>query len=83
MSVEARWPGTCPDCGYRWAAGDLIRTDGHNRQWKHAECPDDPAELPAPAKPNPLCPVCWLEHPEGACDRAPDADPTTKEHDHG
>ena len=69
MSVAARYSGTCPDCGGRWQPGDLIRateTNEHGESlWQHAVCPDDVVL----AASHPVCYVCWLAHPNGACDR--------------
>lgn len=67
--IPARYPGTCPECGDRWAEGDPIRSrsvlePGH-AVWQHDVCPDDD---PLTAD-HPVCQVCWLTHPEGACDR--------------
>ena len=69
MTIPARYSGVCPECDERWQPGDLIRADsyphGELPTWKHAVCPDpltDKLVLTA-------CPVCWLAHPEGACDR--------------
>lgn len=62
MTLAARYGGECPECGEQWQPGDLIRSDIDG--WQHAVCPDTP-----PARTNPVCQVCWLTHPEGACDR--------------
>ena len=46
MSIQARWSGTCPECGERWQPGDLIRSDDRDPDgppiWTHAVCPDVP-----------------------------------------
>ena len=66
MSIQARYSGTCPDCGERWQPGDLIRVvpdDQRPGVWRHAVCPDPLTDT------NPVCQTCWLTHPEGACDR--------------
>ena len=67
MTLQARFSGTCPECGERWQPGDFIRADepqpGTLPSWKHAACPDPLATT------NPVCQTCWLTHPEGACDR--------------
>lgn len=67
MTVMARYSGVCPDCGERWQPGDLIRANktkpGDLPEWRHVVCLD-PLETT-----NKACPVCWLTHPEGACDR--------------
>ena len=71
MTLMARFSGTCPECGERWQPGDLIRADndepGTPTTWRHAVCPDDALDVLAAA--HPICPTCWLDHPEGACDR--------------
>lgn len=68
--IEARYPGTCPDCEERWSEGELIRSEGpaftRGVIWRHDTCPDQPDPLAAG---NPVCQTCWLTHPEGACDR--------------
>lgn len=67
IGIPARYPGTCPECGERWQAGDQITT-ATSGQWRHAVCPEptDPTDL----KPGETaCDRCWLIHPEGACDR--------------
>lgn len=69
MTLMARYSGECPECGGRWQPGDFIRAEtsppGEPPAWKHASCPDD-QDLTAQ---HPVCDVCWLTHPEGACDR--------------
>lgn len=71
MTLMARFSGTCPDCGERWQPGDLIRAEaippGESPIWKHATCPD--SDLDDLTAQHPVCGVCWLTHPEGACDR--------------
>lgn len=76
MTIQARYSGTCPECGGRWQPGDLIR--GSDRQftggpspvaWVHAVCPDDPADATTLRPGEQVCTTCWLVHPEGACDR--------------
>lgn len=63
MTIPARYSGTCPTCGGRWQPGDPIRghvdAPGQSGYWAHDSCPDD----------DPVCTVCWLTHPAGACDR--------------
>lgn len=84
MSIQARYAGTCPECGGRWEPGDPIRPvvgdDGYllRREaiearraqglnlWQHAVCPDTPDDLTVR---HGICQTCWLDHPEGACDR--------------
>lgn len=60
----ARYPGQCVACGGRIREGDPIAMTDEGA--RHGDC--DAAE-PAPAREHPVCPVCWLTHPEGACDR--------------
>ena len=70
MTLMARYSGTCFECGGRWQPGDLIWCDGQDNRgvpiWQHATCPPpvDPLAVEHPA-----CPVCFLTHPEGKCDR--------------
>ena len=69
MTIPARYSGVCPECGERWQPGDLIRADKYHDNgvpvWTHAVCPDPITDgLVGTA-----CPVCWLVHPEGVCDR--------------
>lgn len=67
MTLQARWSGTCPECGGRWKPGDFIRTDTEAGPpvWQHAHCPDD---LTDPfLKPGEVaCDQCWLVH-QGEC----------------
>lgn len=68
MTIQARFPGTCGECGGRFQPGDPIRSDadlGPEGAWRHDVCPDDDPLTPT----HPVCTVCWLTHPEGACDR--------------
>lgn len=61
MTIQARYSGTCVECGGRWQPGDLIRTETTSGppQWQHAVCPDDdPLEAT-----HPVCQTCWLTHP--------------------
>ena len=73
MSIQARYPGTCPECGGRWQPGDFIRSDRtapgnlNIAIWQHAHCPDDPGPTDL-RKGEKVCPDCNLVHPEGACD---------------
>lgn len=71
MSIPARFPGICPECGERWQPGDLIRTAGLTTepgQWRHDRCPNV-LDLDGIRPGETLCPDCWLIHPEGECDR--------------
>ncbi len=63
-ATTARYSGRCGECAETWESGDPIRrsTDG---AWRHDDCPDTTDLTPR----NPICPECWLDHPEGACDR--------------
>ena len=68
MTARARYRGKCIYCGEWWPEGDLIKTvdDGATRTgYAHADCDAADAE---PSR-RPACQTCWLEHPEGACDR--------------
>ena len=74
MSIAAKFPGWCPECGTRWQEGDQIEfmSDGISSGWVHAECPNwsrDGDPLPPARAGEVACPACWLIHPEGACDR--------------
>lgn len=65
MSFPARYPGKCGDCGETYPADtEITKTDDG---YTHADCTAAPA--PKPRNEGPLCPDCWLRHPEGACDR--------------
>ena len=67
--IEARYPGTCPECGGRWQPGDLIRAEEMRLDsgvyWVHAACPDIPSDY---EHHQPVCDRCWLSH-AGECDR--------------
>lgn len=65
-TFPARNPGQCVACCGRIREGDPIVLDLASGFYRHGDC--DNAE-PAPAREHPVCPVCWLTHPEGACDR--------------
>lgn len=65
MSIAARYAGVCPECELPWAPGDMIRTIGEGRVWVHTVCP---YEVEKPSL-HPVCQTCFLEHPEGECDR--------------
>lgn len=61
---SARYPGKCADCGDWYPTATSIKhTDGG---YVHADCDDQPAREPIEGT---ACPVCWLRHPEGECDR--------------
>ena len=72
VTIQARYSGTCPECGGRWQPGDLIRSERtapgnlNIAIWQHAVCPDseDPTAL---RKGESVCTECWLVHPKGAC----------------
>lgn len=70
MAFPAQYPGTCPECGERWAEGDVIRGESapftRGVIYRHDVCPDAPNPL---APDHPPCPVCFLTHPEGKCDQ--------------
>ena len=69
-SFPARFPGTCGLCEERIHEGDPIRPTEQGEEssttFVHADC-----EAAAPPEPveHPVCPVCWLTHPAGVCDR--------------
>lgn len=69
-AIQARYSGTCIECGGRWEPNDLIRghavVGGQSGYWAHDVCPDVASDFEHHA---PVCETCWLSHPEGACDR--------------
>lgn len=57
-TFEARYGGTCEDCGERFKPGDLIRYEGDG-DLIHADCTAaTPAERPAV-----ICQTCHLTQP--------------------
>lgn len=63
MTTTARFGGICPECREPFTPGTDITRDIPDSPWRHATCPD-------PLTPShPVCTTCWLDHPEGACDR--------------
>ena len=60
----AKYPGECPGCEQTFQPGTPIRIEGGD--WYHEACPP-PAEEVKPGEE--ACPVCWLIHPKGECDR--------------
>ena len=64
MSFPARYPGRCSECLERIYEGDHIEMT--DRGAVHADC-DHAA--PPPERTQAACPVCFLTHPEGKCDR--------------
>lgn len=61
MSLTARFPGECEECDEPIRPGELV--EGADPGWRHVVCPD-PLQVEQPA-----CPVCFLVHPVGKCDR--------------
>lgn len=62
MALTARFPGTpCTECDELIAVGEQIV--GSDPGWRHVACPDPLTVEHAP------CPVCFLVHPVGRCDR--------------
>lgn len=66
MAFEARYPGTCYDCGGYFEAGTMIEYaaggDGEATEWRHEVC------LPILARIADVCPRCFLELPAtGVC----------------
>lgn len=59
MTIQARYSGTCPECGDRWQPGDLIRAEaaqpGESPTWQHAVCPESVESLEGD-----VCPRCFL-----------------------
>ena len=69
LTIRAHYSGICAECGQRWQPSELIRSDTHPPEWKHAVCPDDP-KLAKAQRGEVSCPHCWLIHPLTAdCDR--------------
>lgn len=65
-AFPARFPGRCGACCERIHEGDLIRFSAESSNFIHDDCSGH--EQP-PERTHPVCDVCWLTHPEGACDR--------------
>jgi hypothetical protein len=64
MAWETRYSGVCADCGSHFPEGALIKSrPGLLTGYVHDVCPDPLAVE------RPPCPVCFLVHPDGACDR--------------
>ena len=53
MTLPARYPGTCVECGARIHVGDPITSADDDEGWMHASC-DDPTDDREP------CTQCWL-----------------------
>lgn len=65
MRFPARYPGKCAECGETYPADtEITKTDDG---YIHADCATGPSSKPLIE--GPPCTVCWLRHPEGACDR--------------
>ncbi|MCA0217944.1 MAG: hypothetical protein LCH43_11390 [Actinobacteria bacterium] len=66
MTFIAKYRGQCDDCDEDIEPGDVCayRGDGRERVIVHVTCPTE-VEIEDPVLP---CGVCWLIHPEGACD---------------
>lgn len=62
MGFVARYPGLCAECG-EGIKGHPVHQEGDDLV--HDECPETQLDKDAKAT---ACPVCWLIHPEGACD---------------
>lgn len=61
----ARYPGRCPACDERIHVGDPLtfRDGGYT---VHEDCESIDVQDRPELEP---CPVCWLTHQDGACDR--------------
>jgi len=59
--MRAQFDGICAECGHRVHEGEPIIV--HDDGWQHADC--ETTRRPE----NPVCDVCWLTHPAGACER--------------
>lgn len=66
-TFTAKYRGArCDKCGHPIEIGDEIVMDVGALEWGHAKCPVRADDL---TPRNPVCTVCWLDHPEGRCDR--------------
>lgn len=65
MSFLARYVGICRACDDTISVGDDVRYN-LRAEIVHVACPD-PTSSAQPGET--VCPVCWLIHPEGECDR--------------
>lgn len=70
-AFPARYNGRCGSCGEPIREGDPIRFDAESAtNFVHDDCGAAETRAPDPlAAEHPVCPKCWLTHPEGACDR--------------
>lgn len=70
ISITARYLGYCPGCSERIEVDDTITltSDG---EWVCQDCGNAGwrTDLARGKRDEPVCPTCWLVHPEGACDR--------------
>lgn len=66
MTFEAKYDGTCTDCGGHISIGTPIESDPRGKGYKHETCPDDPAVSLRPNET--VCEECFLVHPAGVCD---------------
>ncbi len=64
MAFPARYPGRCRACEGSIRIDDQIRMTDDGPV--HDNCAEDVFSHHHDV---PACPVCWLTHPEGACDR--------------
>ena len=61
MSFEAKYHGTCEDCGEHITPGDLINfADMNLRSVAHADCTEDSL---LPERVEVTCTECWLIKP--------------------
>lgn len=64
-TFPARFAGRCQACQERIYVDDPIRMTDDGAV--HDDCTNAP-RASEPVE-HPVCPVCWLTHPAGACDR--------------
>ena len=64
----SRYAGICPDCGEWFPVGTQVEYREMHSKPVHFDCDAEPASEPTSLQ-HPVCQVCWLVHPPGACDR--------------
>ena len=70
-SITARYPGHCPGCSERIEIGDTITLASDDGAWVCRDCVNAgwQTDFARGKRDEPVCPTCWLVHPEGTCDR--------------
>lgn len=66
MTTIAQFRARCDKCEQSIEIGDQILMDIDDLLWVHVLCPVKADDL---TPRNPVCTTCWLDHPEGRCDR--------------